>query len=86
MYFLIVYDRGTGEKVDMLTFASDREEEARDERFRLELSFHRKGADVEVVLLQADDEQALRHTHRRYFTGARALSDRMEEELTKVAV
>jgi len=33
MYFLIVYDRGTGEKVDMLTFASDREEEARDERF-----------------------------------------------------
>lgn len=40
---------------------------AEDERLDLELDLNRRGVQHEVVLLQAQDETALRRTHRRYF-------------------
>jgi hypothetical protein len=35
----------------------------------MELELNRLGIEREVVLLEADTEEALRRTHRRYFEG-----------------
>jgi hypothetical protein len=65
MIFLIEYDRSKGRIVSMRTFGDVRV--ASDARLILELDLRRRGEDHEVVLLDAEDEQALRRTHGRYF-------------------
>jgi hypothetical protein len=42
-------------------------EVSEDARLNLELDLNRQGVEHEVVLLDAPDEAALRHTHGRYF-------------------
>ena len=44
-----------------------------DLRLNLELDLNRRGVDHEVVLLEAENEDALRRTHRRYFETLRQL-------------
>ena len=67
MIFLLEYDRPSGRLVTLLEFADSERVQAEDERIKLEVSLNRKKTDHEVVLLQARDKEALRHTHRRYF-------------------
>lgn len=67
MIFLVEYNRPEGRVVTFLQFDDAQRREAEEDRLDLELALHRRGAEHEVVLLEARDEVALRRTHRRYF-------------------
>jgi DNA-binding transcriptional MerR regulator len=67
MIFLIEYDRDSGRLVGINSFSDSDRERAEELRLRLELDLNVKGIKSEVVLLEAEDEGALRRTHRRYF-------------------
>ena len=67
MLFLIEYDRNRGQIVTFKTFDDSERQNAEDSRLEMELELNRLGIEREVVILQADTEEALRRTHRRYF-------------------
>jgi hypothetical protein len=69
MIFLIEFDRPTESTLLFKTFDDADLLQARRERLKIELDLNHRGLLMqrEVVLLQARDEQSLRHTHDRYF-------------------
>lgn len=67
MLFLIEYDRDKGKVVELSRFSDSDRQVANSARLNLELELNRRGIEHEVVLLEAEDEAALRRTHRRYF-------------------
>lgn len=67
MLFLIEYDRARGQIITFETFDDSERQYAEDSRLKMELDLNRRGKEHEVVLLEADTEEALRRTHRRYF-------------------
>lgn len=67
MLFLIEYARDEGRIVCFQPFAHTDSSTAEHARLELELSLNRRGIEHEVVLLEAQNEDALRRTHRRYF-------------------
>jgi hypothetical protein len=67
MIFLIEYDRSQGEIVKLDTFSDSARRVAEDARLELEIRLNRSNVDHEIVLLEADSEEALRRTQRRYF-------------------
>lgn len=67
MIFLIEYDREQGKVVKMSRFLETEREVANAARLNLELELNQLAIEHEVVLLEAEDESALRRTHRRYF-------------------
>lgn len=67
MIFLIEYDRNRGSIVTFKEFKDSERQEAEDSRLEMELKLNRLSIEREVVLLEADTEEALRRTHRRYF-------------------
>jgi hypothetical protein len=72
MIYLIDYDWKTGLLVSITAYSDEDRVSAQDARLRLELNLLDSRQEREVVLLQADSEAALRHTHRRYFLAADA--------------
>jgi hypothetical protein len=67
MLFLIEYDRNKGEIVTFRGFGEGESESAEQARLELELDLNHRHVEREVVLLEAENEEALRRTHRRYF-------------------
>lgn len=67
MIFLVHYDRRKATLVDFLTYADEQRQEAERARLDRELAQLRQPGEFEIILLEADSEQAVRHTHRRYF-------------------
>ena len=67
MIFLIEYDRARGEIVRLETFHDSERRSADNARLEMEISLNRDEVDREVVILEAESEEALRRTHRRYF-------------------
>lgn len=67
MIFLIEYDRNRGQIVTLTRFDDSARQKAEDARLEMELDLNRRGIEREVVLLEAETEEALRRTHRRYF-------------------
>lgn len=68
MIFLIEYDRPTGTLVQFRKFDDSERQIAQDARLELELKLNREGnRDREVVILEAPSEEAVHHTHARYF-------------------
>ncbi|MCA1849582.1 MAG: hypothetical protein LC672_00670 [Acidobacteria bacterium] len=67
MIFLIEYDRNSGRIVTLKEFDDAERQEAEDSRLEMEIELNHLGIEREVVLLEADTEEALRRTHRRYF-------------------
>ena len=67
MLFLIQYDRSSGTILKLRKFEDSLRQVAQDARLDLELALKRKGIQHEVVILDAPNEEALRHTHSRYF-------------------
>ena len=61
------YNRSRGEIITFKTFSNSEKRVAEDSRLELEIELSRDNVDHEVVLLEADSEEALRRTHRRYF-------------------
>ncbi len=70
MIFLIVYDRRQGTLKSIKPFGDSERLAAEDEKLEIELDYLQRRIDREVVLIEAEDEQALRRTHRRYFESA----------------
>lgn len=66
-FFLIQYDRPLGEMVTFKKFANADRSVAEEARLEMELELNRDEVDREVVILEAESEEALRRTHRRYF-------------------
>jgi hypothetical protein len=67
MLFLIEYDRNRGEIISFGEFEDSERQKAEDSRLEMELELNKAGIDREVVILEAETEEALRRTHRRYF-------------------
>jgi len=67
MIFLIQYDRARGEIITLKTFPDSGKSVAEDTRLEMEIGLNRDEVDREVVILEAESEEALRRTHRRYF-------------------
>ncbi len=67
MIFLIQYDRHEGRMISIESFSDSERSKAQDLLLKLELQLNQNGSDREVVLLEAESEDALRVTHRRYF-------------------
>ena len=74
MIFLIQYDRSRGRIVNMQTFKDTERKKADDSRLEIEIDLNRQHIEREVVLLEAENEEALRQTHRRYFETFRELT------------
>jgi hypothetical protein len=67
MLFLIEYDRPSGTVVQFRKFEDSEREVAAEARLQLELKLNRQGIQREVVILEAPNEETIRHTHGRYF-------------------
>lgn len=75
MLFLIEYARNQGQIVTFKSFNEDDLTLAETTRLELELDLNRRSLEHEVVLLEAENEEALRRTHRRYFENLSELVD-----------
>lgn len=67
MIFLIEYDRARGDLVRLETFPDSERRRADNARLEMEIGLNRDEVEREVVILEAESEEALRRTHRRYF-------------------
>lgn len=76
MIFLIEYDRAKGNVIYKKTFKESQQQEAEKSRLELELELNNKGIDHEVVLLEAESEEALLRTHSRYFSDISEIAKR----------
>ena len=74
MIFLIQYNRRQGEVILLKKFSDSEKAVADSARLRLELQLKESRINDEVVVLQADSETALSHTHGRYFKDLAGLS------------
>ncbi len=75
MIFLIEYDRALGKLVQLKEFSADDLAAATSARLVLELEQMQSKYEHEIVILEAESEQQLRKTHRRYFESISALAD-----------
>jgi hypothetical protein len=69
-YFLLIYDRSAGQLCELTEFDDADREAALAERFARERDAE-GDPNLEIVLLGAPSEAALRRTHSRYFKSAR---------------
>lgn len=67
MLFLIDYDRKQCHIAELRRFDKSEQSEADRERLEREIRYNRESIDHEVVILEAENEEAIRKTHRRYF-------------------
>lgn len=67
MIFLIKYNRKEGIVLETKSYNDSDRQTAENARLEMELSLIHNGIDQEVVLLDANSENDLRQTHRRYF-------------------
>jgi len=81
MIFLIEYDRPTGTLVKFQKFGDSEREVAHKARLELELKLNREGVEREVVILEAPNEEVIRHTHGRYFKDFDELVSESAEKL-----
>lgn len=80
MIFLIEYHRATGKVIALTKFADSERTKAERARLELELSLLGRPVDHEVVLLEAEDEEALRRTHWRYFGDLAGLAEALRTD------
>ncbi|HKS95658.1 MAG TPA: hypothetical protein VJV74_05930 [Terriglobia bacterium] len=81
MIFLIEYDPPTGTLVQFRKFEESDRQAAHDARLELELALNRQASRHEVVTLEAPSEEAVRHTHKRYFKGLAELESEWAAKL-----
>jgi hypothetical protein len=65
-YYVLIYDQSAGRLLDIENYGAEAGQAALARRFELDRDYHDQG-NVEVVLLSAESEDALRRTHSRYF-------------------
>ena len=74
MFFLIQYDRRSGQLITFERFMKFERSKAEEVRLAMELKLLAEGVEREVVMLEAASEEALRKTHRRYFESLETLA------------
>ncbi len=72
-FFLVVYDRSTGELRELTEFSKDEAARARWERLKRELA-EREHPEIKVVVLTSPSRKALERTHARYFKSVSELT------------
>jgi hypothetical protein len=82
MLFLIEYDRPSGTLVQFRKFDDAERQVAQDARLELELKLNHGRIQHEVVILEAPSEEAVRHTHGRYFKELPELVKELEAKVT----
>jgi hypothetical protein len=82
MIFLIEYDRPSGTLLQFRQFDDAERQAAQDARLELELKLNREDIPHEVVILEAPSEEAVRHTHGRYFKELPELVKELEARVT----
>jgi hypothetical protein len=75
MIFLIEYNRQKGRMVKFKKFNDSDRLKAEKKRLELELDLNQRKIGHEVVILEAEKESILRHTHRRYFETLRGIAN-----------
>ena len=80
MIFIVEYIRREGKIVSFQRFQDSQRNEAEDARLKIELELNRKHLDHEVALLDAESEEMLRKTHRRYFESLRQLLENKQAQ------
>ena len=78
MIFLIEYDRQKECMVKFEKFKNSQRDVAENQRLEIELDLNRRKVNHEVVLLEADTENGLRRTHKRYF---QSLKESLKEKI-----
>ena len=78
MIFLIEYNRQKELIVKFERFKNSERTKAESRRFQIELDLNRRRINHEVVLLEADTENGLRRTHKRYF---QSLKESLKEKI-----
>jgi len=78
-HFLLVFDRSQGRLLSVVEHA--RRADALQARFDTE-KLHRQDPSIEVVVLTAGSEQALRHNHARYFEDVQQMASNGLRHLT----
>ena len=71
-FYVLVYDQARGQLLEIQDFGSDGANAALARRFELDREYAASPS-VEVVLLSAESQDALRRTHGRYFKSVRQL-------------
>ena len=74
MIFLIEYHREQSRLVSITPFEESERDAADERRLELEVQLNMQRINNEVVTLDAENEQALRKTHRRYFENLEELA------------
>jgi hypothetical protein len=72
MIFLVVYSRTTQVLQQFRSYPDSNEEQAQADRLDAELNA-RPSDHIEALLLRAEDEQAVKNSHSRYFRDASTL-------------
>jgi ribosomal protein L4 len=85
MIFLIEYDRALGKLVRLREFAADESATATSARLVLELEQMLSKDEREIVILEAESEEQLRKTHRRYFETISVLANPNSSLLSREA-
>lgn len=80
--FLIVYDTRSGTLIEMRVFEAGQDDEALQQRFQEELAKNLSD-DVEIVVLRASSEDAIRESHARYFASSSELLSSTGDALRK---
>lgn len=84
MIFLIQYSRREGVIKQLQAFEDAARSESEAARLAIELNLD-NGSEQEVVLLEAQSEEDLRKTHRRYFATASDLFKTAVDEAAEAA-
>lgn len=77
MIFLIEYDRRKECLVKFEKFRNSEREKAESQRLEIELNLNHKKVNHEVVLLEANSQNMLQRTHRRYFKTLKEMKDKV---------
>lgn len=85
MLFLIKYDRTGGKLIQISHFSTNDTGSATKARLELELMQIKSNDNHEIVILEAESEDQLRKTHRRYFESISTLADPNTSILTREA-
>ena len=81
MIFFIEYNRREGKIIAFKKFSDSEKTCAENERLEREISLLRSGSDHEVILLEAESEDRLRKTHRRYFENIKQIAESQIQQI-----
>jgi len=81
-FYVLIYDQSSGRLRDVEHYGVDGAMAALARRFELDRQYAGEPS-VEIVLLSAESEDALRQTHARYFSSVNQLAQKSVDDLAR---